>query len=579
MKTKIFSIVSAVSVALVFQGCHDPKMLESTGDSRGILSMNAKFINDENSENSFDADIDYDNHTIDIRFPMYYPKASFNELPADAIKNVRLTASLSNNSVIEPALTTLDLTKVNYITVKNPQGVKTQYTVTGHIVELWECSLLEIELENGTAGIIDETNHVITLIATDVLEPQRAIVKISPHATVSPDIVNEPFDFESENATITVVAQNGVDKTEYSIVKGEPDRVPFGLREGSESLRWVKRWDEVGYTMKDVQTGIGVTEKYLVLNEVGNMQAVVINASDGTDSGKRLDMGIIPNGMNHNMTSDHAGHIIVNSKYSASSSPTFKLWVFDGVDDKGKLLIDQNVYGAGDRVSVYGDVTKDAVIITPLNGTSLQACRWFIKDGVLGSAQVINLAGVASTPWGNVDFAPTSATDINAELYAVFYALVNNTRGPVMYNGDFSVRTIGKPNTKKRSDGDGGLADAGNWIMNACDYREFNKSKYFAHNSVNTFTWGANDFIYLIDVTSGNFDDELFRTSDTHGAINMLNNGTDGKYGAMAAGNVGVGSNGNDVRLWVSESGFYMYTYFMFTNGYIGCIRVDCIQY
>ncbi|MDE6153738.1 MAG: DUF5018 domain-containing protein, partial [Muribaculaceae bacterium] len=242
-------------MAMLVQGCHDPKEVVSSGDPKGILKVTAKFIEDESSENSFDADIDYDAKTITVRFPMYYPLASFNELQPEDITNVRLTASLSNNTTIEPALTTLDLSKTNYITVKNPQGVKTQYTVKGEIVPLWDCDLLEIELSDGTPGIIDEKNHVITLVATTELEPQTAIVKYSPHATLSPDIENEIFDFNNEYAKLTVIAQNGVDKKEYSIVVGEPKRLPFGFRTDSESLRWVKRWDQVGYTKQYAQPG------------------------------------------------------------------------------------------------------------------------------------------------------------------------------------------------------------------------------------------------------------------------------------------------------------------------------------
>lgn len=567
-------------MAMLVQGCHDPKEVVSSGDPKGILKVTAKFIEDESSENSFDADIDYDAKTITVRFPMYYPLASFNELQPEDITNVRLTASLSNNTTIEPALTTLDLSKTNYITVKNPQGVKTQYTVKGEIVPLWDCDLLEIELSDGTPGIIDEKNHVITLVATTELEPQTAIVKYSPHATLSPDIENEIFDFNNEDAKLTVIAQNGVDKKEYSIVVGEPKRLPFGFRTDSESLRWVKRWDQVGYTKKDAQTGFGVTDKYLILNEVGTMRAVVLKASDGTDTGMRLDMSIIPNGMNNNMTSDHAGNIIVNSKYS-SANPSFQLWVFKDIEDKGTLLINQSVYGAGDRVSVYGDITNDAVIMVPLNGTSLQVCRWFITNGVLGKPEVITLSGLDQTPYANVDIAPTSATNPNADLYSVFYATSGSKRGPVKFNGTTkAVASVGNPNTKKRNDADGGLADAGNWIMNACDYREFNNSKYFFHNSVNTFPWGDNDRMYLIDLSSGDMTKELLKTSDTDGAISFFvdPSGTS-KYGAMAAGFNGTSANCNDARLWVSNSGFYMYGYFLFTNGYIGCIRVDCIQY
>ncbi|MCM1450341.1 MAG: DUF5018 domain-containing protein [Clostridiales bacterium] len=580
MKRKLLYLFSAMALTLVFQGCHDPKELTSNGDPRGIISLTAKYAGDDSSENSFDSQIDYENHTITVRIPMYYPKASFNEVTPDDLKNMRLVASLSNNSTIEPALTTLDLSKDNIITVKNPQGVRTQYTVRAEIVELWECDIIELELADGTTGIVDEKNHRVTLVATDLLEPQKADVILSPHATISPDIINEPFDFEQENITLTVTAHNGVDKKEYTVVKGAPEKIPFGFREGSEQLRWVKKWNEIGYTLKDKQTGFGVTDRYLVLNEKGNMQAVVLKASNGTDTGKRLDMSIIPTGMNHNMTSDHAGHILVNSKYGDGEN-LIKIWVFDDIDSKGRLLLSANCYGAGERISVYGDVTKDAVIVTTLNGTNITGYRWFVRNGVVDkNGEQFNLAGVASTPWGNVDIAPTSATSNTANYYAAFYALVNGTRGPVQYNGATNaVMNIGYPNTKKRDDADGGIADAGNWVINACDYREFNKSKFFIHNSVNTFPWGGNDFIYMIDVSGGDLKNEILKTNENHGAVKFVTDGEDGIYGAKAAGGVGAGGNANDVRLWVSDTGFYMYGYFLFTNGYMGCIRVDCIQY
>ncbi|MDE7386529.1 MAG: DUF5018 domain-containing protein [Muribaculaceae bacterium] len=574
MKTKILSILTAAGMTLLFQGCHDPEVVSSNGDERGILALTAQIVGDDSSANNFQGVIDYENHTILVRFTETYPVESDSPMDPELIKNVRLTAALATNATIEPALTTMDLSKTNYITVTNAQGVKTRYSVTGEILPYWESTMTDMTLESGLSCIIDHELNVITILtAEEDLEPQTATFEFSPHATVVPDISVEPFDFDAEGAYITVYAQNGVDKTVYTFAKGEPNKIQFGFREGSQTVLWTKTWKQAGYTIQDAQTGFGVTNNYLILNEKGNMQAIVLDAKKGTDTGKRLDMSIIPNGMNHNMTSDNAGNIIVNSKFNDKEA-MFKLWVFKGLDDPGTLLIDQSVYGAGERVSVYGDITKDAVIVTTLNGTSLQACRWFVKDGVLGKSEVFTLSGIASTPWGHADIAPTSATDPTADYFSVFYATVNGKRGPVMYNGATNApKVIGLPNTKKReSESDGGQADAGNWIMNACDYVEFNKNMYFFHNSVNTFPWGENDMLFFLDVTSG---DDM-----TKECINMFWNGLNLNHqvGAMNAGFTGVAGNGNDVRLWVDESGFFMYGYFLFTNGYIGCFRVDCID-
>ncbi|MBD5366833.1 MAG: DUF5018 domain-containing protein [Muribaculaceae bacterium] len=573
MKTKILSLMTVAGMALLFQGCHDPEVVPSNGDAKGILALTAKIVGDDSSDNNFSGVIDYDAQTILVRFTQTYPVATDNPLDPDLIKNVRLTAALATNATIEPALTTMDLSKTNYITVTNAQGVRKRYSVHGEILPYWESSVVDMTLDSGVSCIVDNEQHVITLLtAEDDLEPQTATFEVSPHATIVPDITTTPFDFDAEDATITVIAENGVDKTEYTFAKGEPNRVQFGFREGSQQLLWVKKWNEAGYTLRDKQTGFGVTNDYLILNEVGNMQAVVLDAKKGTDTGLRLDMGIIPTGMNYNMTSDNAGNIIVNSKYGDKES-LFKIWVFKGLDDPGTLLLDQSVYGAGDRVSVYGDITKDAVITTTLSGTSLQACRWFVKDGVLGKSEVITLGGIGSTPWGNADLACTSATSNTADIYGAIYATVNGKRGPALFDGTtFAAKAVGLPNTKKRdTEADGGQSDAGNWIMNACDYVEFNKNKYLFHNSVNTFTWGENDMLFLIDVSGGDLTNECI---DFNRAPVRINH----QYGAMMAQGVGVGANGNDARLWVDENGFFMYGYFLYTNGYIGCFRVDCID-
>ncbi|MDE6085449.1 MAG: DUF5018 domain-containing protein, partial [Muribaculaceae bacterium] len=322
MKTKILSAISALALMVTsLSGCHDPEKFVSNGDPKGILKLTASMVGDELTENSFEAEIDHDKGTIVIVFPYNYPRATDDLMTMDMLKNVRLTASLSSNSTIEPALTTIDLNKTNVITVKNPQGIKKQYTITADIRYNNECELDEIELANGVAGIVDQATGVITLITPDDIEPQTATCVTSFHATVSPDIANEPFDFEAEGAKITITAQNGIDSREYTFTKGDPKLLPFGIREGSEVLRWVKRWDEVGYVNKDDHTGIAVSEKYIILNEPGVMQAVVLKASDGTDTGMRLDMGIIPTGLNYNMTSDAAGHIIVNSKSTSATPP------------------------------------------------------------------------------------------------------------------------------------------------------------------------------------------------------------------------------------------------------------------
>lgn len=585
-------------MTLLIQSCHDPKELVSSGDPKGLLKLTAKIPGDDNSDNNFHSEIDYDNHSIVVVFPKNYPIASDELLPAETLQNIRLVASLSNNTVIEPALTTLDLTKTNYITVKNPQGERTQYSIRGEIRDYWECDLTDITLADGTSGIlVDNVNNVIMLVTPDAtigIPEQTAEVTVSPHATIVPDITKEPFNFDAEGAKIAVVAQNGVDKKEYTFVKGLPDKLPFGIDQSSARLMWVKKLSELGLNPvgggpnPGVHNGIAVTDKYVIINETGNSKAVVLDAKTGKDTGLRLDMNIIPNGRNTRMTSDDAGNIIVNSKFT-SATDGFRVWVFKDLNDPGKEICNLNVYGAGVNFSIAGDITSDAIAYSWMNGSNT-LFQFIIKDGVMkgsGDYYRSRVISLENNPW-SLDIAPTSATNPDANYFTVCTAKTNGKFGPVLRNGnDNSVIQIGNPNTVK-NDPD----DASNWTLTSCDYKVFNNSKYFFYTSVHAQTFGSqNDLLFLMDVTGGQLTQHAVYFGKEGKFVNPTDNPDDpskgnplpyldinSNYGAQAAGNLGCGGSSNDARLWIDPNGYYMYAYFMFANGSIGCVRVDCIK-
>ena len=110
----------------------------------------------------------------------------------------------------------------------------------------------------------------------------------------------------------------------------------------------------------------------------------------------------------------------------------------------------------------------------------------------------------------------------------------------------------------------------GNYVPNAVDYTVFNKVGYVASNLVNPWSWGTADNIYLFDLSSGSLGTQAIDFGSTGLGIN-------GNYGSKILGN----TNGNycgDVVLKVSDDGYYMYVYFMFCNGYVGCVQCDCID-
>jgi hypothetical protein len=74
----------------------------------------------------------------------------------------------------------------------------------------------------------------------------------------------------------------------------------------------------------------------------------------------------------------------------------------------------------------------------------------------------------------------------------------------------------------------------------------------------------------LFDTGGGNLDTQVLDFSSKGLDIN-------GKYGGKALGKQNANGTG-DVALRVSNDGYYLYIYFMFTNGYVGCVRCDCLD-
>ena len=59
--------------------------------------------------------------------------------------------------------------------------------------------------------------------------------------------------------------------------------------------------------------------------------------------------------------------------------------------------------------------------------------------------------------------------------------------------------------------------------------------------------------------------------------VNTIKVCDSGIYGAKALGEQNPNGTG-DVAFGVSKDGYYLYAYFMFTNGYVVCAQFDCID-
>ena len=216
----------------------------------------------------------------------------------------------------------------------------------------------------------------------------------------------------------------------------------------------------------------------------------------------------------------------------------------------------------GRKLSINGSISGNAIITAPILAAGQKFARWTVVNGTLTSQtpEIITMTGLVKGWTTNCDIVYTSNTDVTSDYYVASYsdntfAWVNGTTNAVRKSLD---------------------AISTNYIPNAVDYIEFNNAKYTTLNWVNSFNWGAADGIWLLDVSSDtNFEGNL-ETKTSKAVVWECDRD---KYGAKGVAPLVVNGNGTgDVALSVSADGYYMYLYFVFTNGYVVGYQFDCID-
>ncbi len=539
------------SMLFVWSGCQEPEDLTPSVSREGVNSITASFVNDESSDNSFSSEIDKDNGIITIVFPYNYPLKSDNVLTLADLTHMRVMANLDDNVIIDPPLLYMDFTKDNYITITDQAKNQKQYQVVAEIRKSAASVITGFELAGlGISGVINEESKTISLISIEPIEDALANVSVSHGATLSPDPSVVALDYNM-GVEITVTAQDGVSKSVYTVIKAVPQKTDFGMRAGSAKILWAKKLNsELGIVPLNITGGIAATQKYLVINTRGET-SIYLDRATGEIVGRLNMESIVGNLTNFYTTADEDDNIFVCNL--APNDGSFKIWKISSVTAAPELFIEwaggQNL---GRKISVKGSVNKDAIITAPILAAGNQFLRWQVKNGTLVSAtpQTITISGIGSSWNYNCDVVYTDPSNLNSDYFAAYYG------------SPYKMAWVdGNTNAVKAW----GPAISPNWIPNAVDYTVFNDAPYVVHNTVNSFTWGSDDKILLYDASS---------TSTITSPIWETPIGT---YG----GKDNAGQNGNgtgDVAFKVSTDGYYMYLYFMFTNGQVVCVQYDCIK-
>ena len=490
---KIFILIAGALLTLA--SCQKPQFVEPTADRQGITSLTAiftfgPFMDSELAKLSI-TDPNAERYVIPI--PFYYPEASFDETTPYMTK-VRVQAELQPNCTIEPSLgdQLLDLTQENWFTYTNAQGDSRPICITGERVKSDKCELISFAIKDpALTGVIDKAAKTVTLITVDDLAACVANAQISAHATISPD----PAEVRSYNepVTFTVTAHNGVNKTEYVVAKGLPEKIEKGFN--TNFVEQLFNIDPVSMLGLPAYTeNVGPTLAYVdgkLVIAVNGPAPIYVNAKTGVKEGT-VTLG---DAQAHSVTNDEGNYILYCNH--AAGGETFKIWRSTGVDVAPELyhsFTNPTSLPMGSKMKVNGSLDGDALIVIPHEGVagvteSGQISVVEVKGGAIVNTTVVDLSSVVT--WG--------------EAYVHTAAVVAASND--MADGWFTSQY--EPSALKYINGAGAEvasipSDMTGWGLNpnCIDAKSFNNVEYVALFVVSHFpAWGMGPELYLYDVT------------------------------------------------------------------------------
>ena len=550
---------------MLFASCQKPQFVEPTADRQGITSLSAiftfgPFIDSEIVRYQIE---DPNAERFVIPIPFYYPESSFDETTPYMTK-VRVQAELQPNCTIEPSLgdALLDLTQENWFTYTNAQGESRPICITGERVKSNKCELISFAITDpAITGVLDKAARTVTLITVDDLAACTAKVQLSAHATISPDPA-QVRDY-NEPVTFTVTAHNGVNKTEYVVAKGLPEKIEKGFN--LNTVEQLFNFDPVSmlgmpaYT-EGIAPSLAYVDGKLVIASNGPAP-IYVNAKTGVKEGT-VNLG---SAEAYSVTNDEGKYILYCNH--ANGGETFNIWRSTGVNVEPELyhsFTNTTALPMGAKMKVNGSLDGDALIVITNEGVAGVTESGMItvvevKGGAIVNTSVVDLSGVGT--WGeapvNIGTVVAASTD--------------------MADGWFTSQY--EPSEFRWIKGDGTLgaaisSDMTGWGLNpnCLDAKTFNNVEYVTLFVVSHFpAWGMGPELYLYDVTdkaqvTGGDVTQVPGTVLSNRAITWYQTGS---Y-AIASG---------DVVLAPSADGFtFQIFYYDHNSQVIGGYAADCIK-
>ena len=545
--------MSLIAAVAMLASCKEVDPLAGTElGSMGITSVTAAFtgeVYESDPDANFSAQPDADGNIV-IEVPYFYPESSDNEVPESLLTNMRVSATLATGTYIEPGVGVMDMTKVHHLTAYDASGRSIGYSLTAKITKLSGCEFSAFSVTSAGVtyqAIINPGLKTLSLMVTETegeLTGCTVEYTVSPHATVQGYTENMAI---KDGTKFTVVAHNGVDKSEYTVRFAQPETVSYGARIGSGRNLWTKYFSSnYNFSMSGTPIRLACAGDYLYMLMDGTLYSI------DRKTGNYIGTVSMPDGYTANsIMNDEAGNIV----FAADAATDFKVYYMESIDGTPvELLSYTNGTGSANlgNIRVAGNVRENAVITANTSGLAPTGIVWAITDGVAGAAQVTSGIPGGGTLWNayNGCFAPVSSNISDGVLALGYWAVYD-----VYHSSDLTTYSmVFDPDPSTDNENPNCIATA-----------TFNGAKYCAIGLGSHFNYGAVPYFSVIDAsTPSAMKDALLYTVP----YNDL----------QFSGFKGTGAT-SDVLIVVSEDGYYMDVYFADGNyDVITCYEFDCIK-
>lgn len=545
MKNYSFLFITALTAGSLFTACR--KVDSVPRKEHSTLSDIYLTTDGKGGDRLFDPRYSANNDTIYFDVPWYFPP--------DYDKEVDLTklivrATIPTDATVSPALGKLtDLTKPYEITVTAGNGNQSKYVIMAK--KVGDVSV--------TSAAIDLTVNGATEQIEGVVQANEILFYVLPGTDVSNATLSYQINKHSQGSItygasvnltqpvpFTVTGKDGVPKT-YTLRALEPVKLPYGA--GINRKLWLKPGAELGFTANN-EVCLAVSGDNLVLTRrTTPSKYAVYNRFTGAYI---KDMYNPFTAVSFQMISDSADHLMACSW--APKNSKFILYRYNDVNDATPVKLVEWTNnnpngitgdgGVGRRVNVYGDLTKDAVIMAPA-GQSAVIYRWRIVNGaaVSQTPEVItykSITGGSSTFLGYYAEAQPTGSGANADYFINYQfevALVNGATHERMASLAAMPSTVFTMPTA---------------------YTKFNNADYLAIvKYINTYDLNQVQ-MSLFDVTRTSMM-SLPPTDPNYSSLNVFNSPTlTGTANGNGTADIAVGYSNNKERMQV---------YMLLTNG------------